>query len=1513
MSFQGFGKSSGPGAPPSSSNPFASNSPRNTTPTQPLFAPPPFQPSVRHTEPSPKWVDEYPTLNEVYNSQTNQRASVIPFNAVHTAGTRNLTKSSQVQDQKRNRSLPSLFPDEGTLRNSTTLTGMPLLSSPAWGNKANFPAQFADSMNQHDHLSVPSNFGNYDTGRNSINKERYVQAPKRTRSPVQYDDLEDFTEDPVTVQTESKRLSTRSTDHSDTPVSQFHEPFAPSGPIYTEVTTAKLSNFSVPKRSRSPSSLTFDKNSQGDFNVAQDDTERELQAKAKRMARFKDELSQPEPISLGIGNQKVPLRVYDQAVSDNQKSKKESLDMSADNPSANISAEYEGQDSSSIISGLCPEMCPESERAERERKGDLDRHERLDGDRNQSSKYLAVKKYTRTAEREANLIRPMPILQKTMNYLLKLLDQPYNDGFLGLYNFLWDRMRAIRMDLRMQHIFNLEAITMLEQMIRLHILAMHELCEYTKGEGFSEGFDAHLNIEQMNKTSVELFQLYDDHRKNGIDVPTEKEFRGYYALLKLDKHPGYKVEPAELSLDLAKMTPEVRQAPDVLFARDVARSCRIGNYIAFFRLVRKARYLQACLMHAHFAKLRTQALASLHSGLQNNQGIPVAHVAQWLGMEDEDIEDLLDYHGFSIKEFGEPYMVKEGPFLNNNDSGTLKCSKLVHLKKSRTMFEDVYSLSLMEPVSSEAVKMISSEKVYEQNHTPVQCNATGNNLVAEEEMDSEPVSSPTKAVPIKPIFKDVIYQQNVHDHQPVALNPLPVNISPALDSFKSMDDRTDDTVMPSFKFEFQSSFEKNNHSEMKTMPMDIMPVVVDKERLPVLEMDLNTDNIVHSPVLVEDLNGADCISTLEDMENNEGSQSYQDEEVAKAKLILILRKWRRHCSQKRELRKKKQIAADTALSSLSLGPSIRHYEEQQSTSGEFNVHLIMKERHDKHERSWSKLNVSEVVAGRLSERNASSKCLCWKVVLCSQIDGSDRSSLSGLAAGLWLYSKILPAGDHNDDDLITLSTDLSIWKKWINDLSSDEPICCLSIIKDARCDNLEENVADANAVMFLVYECIPMRLQKQRLHNLVMSLPSGSSVPLLILIGSCKNHSDPSFIGDELGLNEVDNSRISCFSVVFLLENQNTVSHDGFFSDVLLREGLEWLASSSPKQPVLQSVKTQELVFTHLNPLMEVLDGQSAYTITPTHCISAFNEALKRSIEEVVAAVDANPSCWPCSEMALLEKSSDVHRAVNWYLPRVGWSSAAEVEPLISALKQCKLPSFSDDMTWLFSGSGMDHDNIENQKSRLEDCLTRYLTQTSQMMGFSLAKQEAYVMLQKFARLELHESTYYIVPKWAVIFRRVFNWRLMNLLNGEISRAYVLKQNETAVATSIGVDVIQDGGVVSYHSIIEPSLDDMLQVSCSLRCYPESEASQPVRMMGSNHNKVLNATREIEVIEEDRSSLQNNSLGHIDNDGNMNPANSTNIEQAVDHVTNEADRLGKLLEKCNVVQNMIDKKLSIYF
>ncbi|KAJ4791716.1 SAC3 family protein B [Rhynchospora pubera] len=329
---------------------------------------------------------------------------------------------------------------------------------------------------------------------------------------------------------------------------------------------------------------------------------REELAKARRLSRFGDDLSQPVV---------------------------EVVEMCSE--TSHQQAEIDFSEATAIV-GLCPDMCPEPERAERERTGNLDKHERLDGNRNQTTKSLAVKMYNRTAERDPGRIRPLPVLVRTMDYLLELMDRPYGDDFLRLYNFLWDRMRAVRMDLRMQHISDLDTISMLEQMAA-HIIAMHDFCEYNKGEGFSEGFDAHLNIEQMNKASMELFQMYEDHKRKGIAVPTEKEFRGYYALLKLDKHPGYKVEPAELSLDLAKMSSEVRHSPEISFAREVAKACRMGNYISFFRLAKKATFLQACLMHAHFSKLRIEALNSLHSSFTSNKGMPLSRLVEMLAME----------------------------------------------------------------------------------------------------------------------------------------------------------------------------------------------------------------------------------------------------------------------------------------------------------------------------------------------------------------------------------------------------------------------------------------------------------------------------------------------------------------------------------------------------------------------------------------------------------------------------------------------------------------------------------------------------------------------------------------------------------------------------------------------------------------------------------------------------------------------------------------------------------------
>ncbi|KAA8527527.1 hypothetical protein F0562_034758 [Nyssa sinensis] len=519
MAFQGFGKNSGPSAPPKAQPPFG-HFPRPPSPTPPLSGPP-LQRSPRELEaadrmrepamafesnrsvlgPSylaagvhrpeslPKWGDGQKSFFQDYNAETHQWPSVV---APRNSGAGVLAKIAQSQDLKR-ATLPPLLPTERDIsRNPQTVIGRPALSPHAWGDQPRLPGSFANLPTQQNQSSVSPYIGTYDTGRNIPTKHADVQVSKRTRSSPLLSANEVSQENSHFAQNDSKRLSlspprlaTMSNVLFNVPDSQSHRVALPSALSSNgEAAVTKPFNYSVPKRTRSPPLPSAD---QGTYSV-QDSIERELQAKAKRLARFKVELSEPVESTPVIENQKFSANKHDQARVERWKITGEhSADMVGDIPNGSILSDYEAQESSSIITGLCPDMCPDSERAERERKGDLDQYERLDGDRNQSSRSLAVKKYNRTAEREANLIRPMPVLQTTIDYLINLLDQPYDDHFLGLYNFLWDRMRAIRMDLRMQHIFNIGAITMLEQMIRLHIIAMHELCEYTKGEGFSGG------------------------------------------------------------------------------------------------------------------------------------------------------------------------------------------------------------------------------------------------------------------------------------------------------------------------------------------------------------------------------------------------------------------------------------------------------------------------------------------------------------------------------------------------------------------------------------------------------------------------------------------------------------------------------------------------------------------------------------------------------------------------------------------------------------------------------------------------------------------------------------------------------------------------------------------------------------------------------------------------------------------------------------------------------------------
>lgn len=583
---------------------------------------------------------------------------------------------------------------------------------------------------------------------------------------------------------------------------------------------------------------------------------------------------------------------------------------------------------------------------------------------------------------------------------------------------------------------------------------------------------------------------------------------------------------------------------------------------------------------------------------------------------------------------------------------------------------------------------------------------------------------------------------------------------------------------------------------------------------------------------------------------------------------------------------------------------------QHSTTVEFNIDHAVSKWYRTLEKSWSRLNVSDVVATTLYEKNAAARCLCWKVIICCEDNNinnlNPKNGVDQLNAKSWLLSKLMPAREDEDDTLIT-SPGLSVWRNWILNESGGDLICCLSVIKYSNFENLNETVAGASAVLFLLSEGIPWVLQKNQLHRLLMSVPSGSQLPLLIVSELCKENADPSTIVKELELHEVHESRLHSFSVVYL-KNQQMEQLNGFFSDEQLRGGLKWLASESPPQPVIQCVKVRELVLYHLNSLLGVLGEMNVCDVGPDNCISAFNEALDQSMREIAAAAHANPTCWPCPEIGLLEEHSHEHEAVTQHLPQTGWSLAPRIEPVVRAISDCKFPSFLDDTSWLHRGSDVD---LKSQILQLQSCLTKYFTEISKLMVLPLAEKEASVMMQKFVQLQLQNSYDYIVPNWVMIFQRAFNWQLMKLAKETSFSVYILIKHDLSTSM-LGAVEIEASAQPHYH-LSHPSLDEMVEagrmplLGCAM-LDGEGRAFQPYPGMTSDSEEIptTGACNEIEDgkdVEYVKASY--NGMEDL-NEGESEPLMTIKEMK-------ETDKLGELLDRCKIKQNMIDENLSIYF
>ncbi|KAI8137919.1 SAC3/GANP/Nin1/mts3/eIF-3 p25 family-domain-containing protein [Fennellomyces sp. T-0311] len=294
--------------------------------------------------------------------------------------------------------------------------------------------------------------------------------------------------------------------------------------------------------------------------------------------------------------------------------------------------------------GTCQSMCPDFELVEREVQHMLDPLEKDAFGHADPSK--AVKRYRRSAAGNEQAlpsdVRPPGVLVKTLDYLIGTVLSSI--PFIECHAFLWDRTRSIRQDFTLQNIRNAVTVQVHEHIARFHILALHELCEYSE-----EKFSQQQEFEQLGKVLISLMEFYDDLRAEGISLPNEGEFRAYHLIYNLRDHelasrmittlpPSVQAHPylkqafrfyeySQRNNEIMQ-TSERRNKPENVLAAQNA-------YAKVFKLVGSAEtpFLLACMFEVHFAEVRKGALKAMGR----------SYVFQYKGPDVEYLRQLLAY------------------------------------------------------------------------------------------------------------------------------------------------------------------------------------------------------------------------------------------------------------------------------------------------------------------------------------------------------------------------------------------------------------------------------------------------------------------------------------------------------------------------------------------------------------------------------------------------------------------------------------------------------------------------------------------------------------------------------------------------------------------------------------------------------------------------------------------------------------------------------------------------------
>ncbi|KAM8971316.1 SAC3 domain-containing protein 1 [Sarcophilus harrisii] len=331
--------------------------------------------------------------------------------------------------------------------------------------------------------------------------------------------------------------------------------------------------------------------------------------------------------------------------------------------------------------GTCPDLCPEAERAARERQRRLHRLE--------AAPARAVKEYARPAAGKPrpppSQLRPPRVLLATVRYLAAEVagraDVPPPD----VAAFVWDRLRAVRLDLVLQPgAPPKDAAAVLEAALAC------QLCVAgppggEPGRSPGAGLDPQLLHAQMQEAFGSLRRCYADAASPEA-LPRQGLFQSLFLL--------YNLGSVEALHQVLLLPAALRSCPALRRALAVDAAFREANAVRLFRLLGALPYLPSCAAQRHVGPARRRALAALARalGTARGQAFPLRRLAGLLAMDSvEDARALCRAHGLAVEgeEGQERAVFVRGQYTESEPLPALPCALLVGSKLGGCTLEQV--------------------------------------------------------------------------------------------------------------------------------------------------------------------------------------------------------------------------------------------------------------------------------------------------------------------------------------------------------------------------------------------------------------------------------------------------------------------------------------------------------------------------------------------------------------------------------------------------------------------------------------------------------------------------------------------------------------------------------------------------------------------------------------------------------------------------------------------------------